>query len=283
MQAEPAGSAPPARAPACDCHIHIYDLARHPIAQADAVSPPDAPWAAYRRLQATLGLERCVIVQPMGYGFDNRCTLEAVEAADGAAVAIAALRPGAPRAELHDLDARGVRGVRFMLVPNSGAIMTWDMLPGIANEIASLGWTINLQLDGRELPRHEALLMNLPCALVIDHVGKFLEPVDPGHASAQSLYRLLDTGRAWVKLSAMYETSRSGPPWYDDVGLLAKRLAHAYTERCLWASNWPHPAQRRRPDDRNLLALLDRWAPSSQARDRILRDNPQALYRFARR
>jgi len=282
MQADPARP-PASRAPACDCHIHIYDLTRHPLAQANPVSPPDAPWAAYRQLQATLGLQRCVIVQPMGYGFDNRCTLEAVEAAGGDAVAIAALRPGTPRAELQALDARGVRGVRFMLVPDSGAIMTWDMLPGMAQVIAELGWTINLQLDGRELPRVEATLANLPCPLVIDHVGKFLEPVDPGHASAQSLYRLLDTGRAWVKLSAMYETSRSGPPLYDDVGALARRLAHAYPERCLWASNWPHPAQQRRPDDRNLLALLDRWAPTPQARDAILRDNPQALYRFPAR
>ncbi|MGB3287818.1 MAG: amidohydrolase family protein [Burkholderiaceae bacterium] len=266
--------------PACDCHIHIYDLKRHPLPQAHAFGPPDAPWTAHQALQRDLGLERCVIVQPMGYGLDNRCTLETLAAANGSARAIIALQPGADAATLRSLDEQGVRGVRFMMVPGGGSLVTWEMLPQVAHEIAGLGWNINLQLDGREIHRYAGLLANLPCPVVIDHNGKFLEPVTTDDASYLRLCGLMDTGRFWVKLSAPYETSRVGPPSYEDVSAIARDLARRYPERCLWASNWPHPGQLQRPDNAGLLALLDDWAPSATVKERILRWNPQELYGF---
>lgn len=264
----------------CDCHIHIYDLDAFPLKQSSPVSPPRASWSDYVKLRTQLNVSRCVIVQPMGYGFDNRCTLDALEQSEGSARAVISMPQHCDVQQLAQLSAAGVVGVRFQMVPNSGNIMTWDDLEPAAAHIAPFGWNINLQLDGRTLPLFEHRLKALPCDLVIDHVGKFLEPVDPAHESFSSLQRLLDTGRVWVKLSAMYETSRAPAPQYQDVGLLAKTLATNYPERCLWASNWPHPGQTNRPDDLQLLNLLDHWCPSKTVRDRILVDNPKSLYRF---
>ena len=112
--------------------------------------------------------------------------------------------------------------------------------------------------------------------------GKFLEPVPPQHPSFKSLLRLVDTGRCWVKLSAAYEVSKSGPPRYEDVGILAKALVKAAPQRMLWASNWPHPTAPKDafPDDANLLDLLLEWAPDEAVRRRILVDNPAELYGF---
>lgn len=265
---------------ACDCHFHIYDLHKYPLKQTSPVSPPMATWDDHLALRKTLGIGRGVIVQAMGYGFDNRCTLEALDASHGTARAIISMPWGASDDDLRKLDVRGVRGIRFQMVPNSGNIMSWDELAPVSALIAPLGWTINLQLDGRTLPEHEALIAAQPSRIVIDHVGKFLEPVAPEHPAFASLRRLLDTGNVWVKLSAMYETSRSGAPRYEDVGRLAEILAHEYPERCLWASNWPHPAQQIRPDDRSLLGLLDSWCPSQAVRDQILVHNPARLYGF---
>ncbi len=265
---------------ACDCHIHVYDLKRYPIAQTSPVSPPSAPWQRHLEQRKALGISRSIIVQAMGYGFDNRCTLEALAMSEGTAKAVIALRPDTSEQELERLNNAGVVGVRFMMVPNSGNIMTWDMLAPTANRIADLGWNINLQLDGRDLPTYESQLLALPCTIVVDHIGKFLEPVSPTHPGFQSLCRLLDTGRVWVKLSAAYETSKAGAPDYDDVGVLAAALAHAYPERCLWASNWPHPGQTLRPNDANLLKLLEQWTPSTEVRNKILSANPAELYRF---
>lgn len=265
---------------ACDCHQHIYDLDTYPLVQTSPVSPPRASWDDYLALRKMLGITRCVIVQPMGYGFDNRCTLDALRLANGSARAVISMPRAVTDKQLEALSKAGVVGVRFQMVPHSANIMTWDELLPVAQRIAPFGWNINLQLDGRTLEQYEALIKSLPCNVVIDHVGKFLEPVSPKDPSFAALLRLLDTGNVWVKLSAMYETSRSGPPDYQDVGLLAQALIQRYPDRCLWASNWPHPGQQQRPDDRSLLALLDSWCLSQSVRDQILVDNPAKLYRF---
>jgi D-galactarolactone isomerase len=94
------------------------------------------------------------------------------------------------------------------------------------------------------------------------------------------LLELLAGGRTWVKLSAPYETSKSGPPHYDDVGALARALAQAHPGRCLWASNWPHPNQDPQPSSAAMLDLLLDWAQDDVTRRRILVDNPATLYRY---
>ena len=100
------------------------------------------------------------------------------------------------------------------------------------------------------------------------------------HPGFKALSRLLAAGNTWVKLSAPYETSRSGPPDYADVGALAKALVRSHAERCVWASNWPHPGRDPRPDTAALYDLLFDWAPEETTRRRILVDNPAALYGF---
>jgi D-galactarolactone isomerase len=152
----------------------------------------------------------------------------------------------------------------------------------MAARAGNFGWHVQLQLDGRQLPEREALLKRLEGTLVIDHNGKFLEPVAVDHPSFKSLLRLLENGRTWVKLSAPYETSKKGPPLYPDVGTLAKALVKAAPERCVWASNWPHPSvpAEQRPDDADLLDLLLDWAPDEKTRNKILVDNPAKLYGF---
>jgi D-galactarolactone isomerase len=83
-------------------------------------------------------------------------------------------------------------------------------------------------------------------------------------------------------LSAPDESSRSGPPAYEDVTALAQALVRAAPERMLWASNWPHPGHDdpQVRDDAHLLDLLIEWAPEESTRRRILVDNPAALYGF---
>ncbi len=260
----------------CDCHVHIYED-QYPLIPNVAVIPPHSPVSAYREVQQALGLERAVIVQPTGYGFDNRCSLAALAELGDAARGIALITPDAPDAEIARLHNGGMRGVRYMML---GGALPWDALEPMAARLENFGWMVNLQLDGRNLPDHEEVLKRLPCKLVIDHNGKFLEPVSPDHPSFQSLLRLLDTGRVWIKLSAPYETSKTGAPAYDDVSLLARMLAEKFPERCLWASNWPHPGREPAPSNLALYELLFSWTSSDAARQKILVDNPAQLYGF---
>jgi D-galactarolactone isomerase len=263
---------------ACDCHFHVYEDGR-PLAPTAAFKPPHAPLSAYREVQRALGLSRAVFVQGTGYGFDNSCMLEAMaELGPEAARGVAIIEPDIEDVQIEALHKAGVRGVRYMML--AGGVLPWDTLERMSARIANWGWNINLQLDGRELPRHLPMLERLESLLVIDHTGKFLEPVAPDSEAFRALLALLDIGRCWVKLSAPYETSREGPPHYGDVGRLARILATNHPQRCLWASNWPHPNQKPVPSSQAMLDLLFEWAPDAVTRQAILVDNPADLYGF---
>lgn len=268
----------PLPAGACDCHIHVFEPA-YPLAPTARVQPPAGSGVqGYRTLQAALGLARAVVVQPTGYGFDNSCTLAAVASLGADARGVAVIDASASDAMLEQLHAGGIRGVRFMMLP--GGAVPWDMLEPVAARIAPLGWHVDLQVDGAEFPRLQQRLARLAVPLVIDHNGKFLTPVAPSDPAFLALRALMDSGRCWIKLSAPYETSRTGAPEYADVGVLASTLAQAYPQRCLWASNWPHLGQGTAPQETDLLALLRTWAGDETRLRRILVDNPQQLYGF---
>ncbi|WP_286976921.1 amidohydrolase family protein [Pseudomonas sp.] len=261
---------------ACDCHVHLYDPVRFPVA---AVVPP-ATWNDLQSMHQALGIQRTVLVQPLAYRFDNSCLLDGLQQAGEHARGIAVIAADSSDELLADLHLRGVRGVRLMMVPGSEGVLGWEDLETLSARIAELGWVINLQLDGRELPAFESRLSALPSRLSIDHTGKFLEPVALDSSAFKSLRRLMDTGNTWVKVSAPYETSKQGGPLYPDVSILASTLVDHYAERCLWASNWPHPGQAPAPQDHQLLELLSHWAPSKGVREQILVINPQKLYGF---
>jgi D-galactarolactone isomerase len=264
---------------ACDCHVHFYGDPHAYPPRADAgLAPQRGSAAEYRVLMQRLGVERVVAVQSILYGFDNRCMLDGMAQIGAGARGIAVVSADTAAAELSMLDDRGVRGARAFMLP--GGVLAWDELAPIAQRISQLGWLLQVQLDGRELPQRLELLASLPCPVVIDHIGKFLEPVAPAHPSFQALLRLLDSGGCWVKLSAPYETSRTGPPRFADVSLLASALVRYAPARMLWASNWPHAGRDPKPDDAALLDLLLAWSPDQEVRNRILVDNPAALYGF---
>ncbi len=276
---EDADHPPALRAPAgsCDCHIHIYgEQERYPAAPGARYLPPLATVDHYRIVMRRLGIERAVIVQPTAYGTDNTCTLDALAKLGEHARGVLLVTPDTPRSDIASWTENGARAARFFMLP--GAILNWDMLAPVAELIADFGWHVQLQLDGHTLADHETLVRRLPCDVVIDHNGKFLEPVGADHPGMRALFRLLETGRVWVKASAPYETSKCGAPDYADVAAIARRLIAAAPERIVWATNWPHGGQKHKPDDAALLDLLLEWAPSAQTRQRILVENPRNLY-----
>lgn len=270
---QPGFKAPPGTV---DTHMHVYED-RFPLAPTATFKPPHAPASEYRKVQAALGIQRAVVIQPTGYGFDNTCTLEAMAAFGPESRGVVVIQPGTPDAELRRLHDLGVRGVRYMML---GGVLGWETLEPMAARIAPLGWHIDLQVDGRELAQYEERLLALPLEVVIDHNGKFLEPVPTSHPGFQSLLRLLASGRCWVKLSAPYETSKVGPPLYHDVTVLARALVNAWPGRCLWATNWPHPNIHPAPSTPAIMDLMLHWVDDDATRKAIMADNPARLYGF---
>jgi len=264
---------------ATDTHIHIY-RDDTPAVPGGPPIPGHFPVEKYRTMQWHLGLERVIVVQPNAYQDDNRVTLEAIRAFGPGAKGVGVVKPGVSDAEIERLSKSGIVAQRIFQLP-WGAV-GFDRMHEVMARVHPFGWFANLQLDGRELPQWEDSIKRLPGKFVIDHIGKFLEPVTPEQEAFKTLLRLLDTGRCWVKLAAAYETSKTGAPQYEDVSRLARALVQHAPERMLWASNWPHPSapKDKVPDDADLLDLLLDWAPDEAVRRKILVDNPAAVYGF---
>jgi D-galactarolactone isomerase len=264
---------------ACDCHLHIYEP-QYPLAPTAIAAAPLGSLADYRAVQERLGLTRAVVVQPTAYGADNSCTLAAVAAMGDKARGVAMITADTGEAEFERLDDGGIRGFRFRTFP--GGVLAWRDLERAAAAASEFGWHVDVEMDGRTLPDHELRLRGLPNTLVIDHIGKFLEPVTFDHPGVRALFRLIEAGNVYVKLASPYDSSRAGHPRYADLHQLVRALVRIAPDRLIWATNWPHAALPRDnlPDDADFLDLLLDWAPEEATRRKILVDNPVRLYGF---
>ena len=118
---------------ACDCHMHVYED-RYPLVPRAVFN---TPLEDYLLVQKTLGLSRVVLVQPNGYGFDNRCMLDALARSSESARAIAIVDPAATDTELDRLTRAGVRGIRYHLLP--GGMLPPETLETMAARVAGFG------------------------------------------------------------------------------------------------------------------------------------------------
>jgi predicted TIM-barrel fold metal-dependent hydrolase len=263
---------------ATDCHHHIYDH-KYPVDPRSTLRPPDATVDDYRKLQQRLGITRHVIIQPSTYGTDNRDVIESIAAFGPTARGIAVVENSISDRELKDMDAKGVRGLRFNLgQPGAPSI---SMLESLSGRINDLGWHVQVNVLGRDLPGIMDILRRLPSPIVFDHLGRLPEPGGTTDPAYGLILELVHKGRAWVKLTGAYLDSKIGPPTYSDTSAVGSAFVREAPERCLWGTDWPHPSEKgEKPDDAVLFDLLALWAPDAKVREQILVRNPEQLYRF---
>jgi predicted TIM-barrel fold metal-dependent hydrolase len=271
-----------APAGACDCHHHIYDAARFPPPQPGARMLANARVEEYRLLQRRLGLSRNVVVTPAAYVVDNRVTLDAIAQLGPNARGVAVVHPDVTDAELKKLADGGIRGIRFALGDPATASTTIDMIEPLSKRVAALGWHVQINTEAEKIVAAEDLWNRLPCAIVFDHMGHVPQPAGLAHPVYGVVRRLVDKGRTWVKLSVTYDNTKDGPPGYADITKVAQAYAKAAPERMVWGSNWPHPNETSKPDDALVFDLMAQWATDETTRNRILVQNPETLYGFAK-
>ncbi len=265
---------------ACDAHLHIYDAAL------DVRTPEvlrNATVAQYERLQALLGTQRSVVVQPRPYGTDHRVTLDAIARLGIANTrGIGVVHPGVSDAELQTLHQGGIRGVRFSLYTPHQAVVDFDMVEPLGHRLHELGWHLQLHWTAEQIVTHADLLLRLPTTLVFDHLARLPVPAGATHPAFALVRELIATERAWVKLSGAYLCSQqatgSGHP---DVTDMARAWASLAPDRLVWGSDWPHTTEPdHKPDDTELLDLLLTWTGSEALYRQVLVDNPAQLYGF---
>lgn len=275
--------APRLKAPegATDCHMHIFEP-RFPARKNTPYVAPVATVPHYiTAIRERLGLSRAVVIQSVTHGADNSNLLAALAAFEGSARGVAVVEPDVGEAELQRLTDAGVRGIRFEM--NNG-ILPLEALDAIAARIAPYGWHIDLQTDGRSLPDLVDRLIGLPCPVILDHYGKFIDALPVEHPAVQALLRLLGSGRGWVKLTAPYAGRHRRPAPWPELVPLARAFLDVAPERVVWGSEWPQSMlpvlNEPIPDHALLFDLLLDYTDDSALIAKILTDNPAALYDF---
>jgi 2-pyrone-4,6-dicarboxylate lactonase len=250
---------------ACNAHCHVFGpRAAFPYADGASFVPQhDAPKESLFALNDALGLTRCVVVQSSCHGFDNRATHDAIAARPRDYRGIALLPTDVSDADLRRLDTAGFRGVRFNFMGHLGhaAPITELCYPHRLLALASQ-WLAS------------------PVPVVIDHIGRIDASAGLADPAFQGLLRLMRHSHIWIKVSGMDRISQAGPP-YADAQPFSRLLVAEFGDRVVWGNDWPHPNHAGPvPDEQQLVDLVAEIAPDDSARQRLLVDNPQRLYRF---
>jgi 2-pyrone-4,6-dicarboxylate lactonase len=268
------------RAGAIDSHIHLFGpRAEWPLAADTVYEPADALPETLMRMHGIMGVSGAVLVSGGAYGRDPRHMLHVLDRHPGYFRGVAVPPDALPRAEIASMHARGVRGVRFSSHPRGRHLA--PILPELAADVHAFGWHVQFYSHPGGVVDAAGPLLSLPNDIVLDHFGTIIADEGLNQPAFQTILRMLDTGRVWVKLSGPMRCSRLGPPYADMIPFARKLVAHA-PERLVWGTDWPHPNLdgEPMPNDGDLLDLMLEWTPDDAVRERILVDNPRALYGF---
>jgi len=280
---------------ACDCHTHIHaDPAKFPFFSGRVYTPELASPEEMSALHKALHIERVVIVTPSVYGTDNSATLFGMKARGPAARGVAVIDEKTPDSDLDAMNQAGVRGIRLNLAtggtsdPNVGRAR---LQAGI-ERVKARGWHVQMFTSLAMISAIKEIVAASPVPLVFDHFGGAQAALGPEQPGFADLVQLVQSGKAYVKISGAYRASKLGPD-YPDAAPLARALIAANSDRIVWGTDWPHPDSVTPPgkkptdvtplfqiDDGRLLNQLPVWAPDAAIRKKILVDNPARLYGF---
>lgn len=280
---------------ACDCHTHIHaDPAKFPFYPGRVYTPELASPEEMTALHKALHIERVVIVTPSVYGPDNSATLFGMKARGPTARGVAVIDDKTSEADIDALQQAGFRGIRLNLA--TGGVND----PNVARQrfstaverMKARGWHVQLYTSLAMIAAIKDLVAAAPVPAVFDHFGGMVAASGLEQPGFADLLELVKSGKAYVKISGAYRSSKLAPD-YGDVAPFAKALIAANSDRIIWGSDWPHPNSTTPPgqkitdvtplyqiDDGRLFNQLPVWAPEAAVRKKILVDNPARLYGF---
>lgn len=267
----------------CDSHVHVFGpVSRFPYAPNRPSTPVEAPKEALFALHRQLGIERCVIVQSIVHGTDNRAVEDAILAGEGRYLGVALVAPDVSDAELLRLAQSGFRGVRFNFMRHISAAVSVEEVIALTPRLAAVGMHLQVHFESDLVHELSAPLQRSRVPVVIDHMGRVDATRGAEHADFKGLMRLLESPRFFVKVSGIDRIDAKAAPEkkYRDGIALARVLVERFPAQCVWGTDWPHPNHTHIPDDGVLVDALAEIAPDAQLLEQLLVHNPQAIYRF---
>lgn len=273
---------------AIDCDVRITAAS----GEAPPKDLPDCPAEHYRPVQDELGLSRVVLIQPDALDFDNSTLLAALQVlsadpegiVEDCARAFCMVRPGVDAAELKDIAAAGVTGMRVGMLRHKESC-PWDELDRHVRRVHDLtGWDVELAMDGSDLHEVAQMIRAWPCNIILPDLGGFRFSRSLTQPGFRALRRLIDKGHVWVKLARPYAIAKHGDLADPEIADLAGALVDWAPERMVWGSGWPHLDRPEElegtPEESELLALLRQATADRDIHQRILLRNAEELYRF---
>lgn len=228
--------------PIIDAQVHVWvNDARYPWAR-ETKHPPkrNATCGMVLDLMKANGVQRTVLVQYIGYRWDNRYTLHCLKTHPPYLMAVCRVNPLDPAApdQLSKLTEQGFHGVR--LSPAGDAEGDWirgPLMPPLWKRAERLRVPMQVYAPITRMPDIALLIEHCPgLDVVIDHMADC--PIDQPD-QLKKLIALARYPRVFVKISHTWSISREAYPWRD-AQQYVKRLYDVYgPNRLMWATDWP--------------------------------------------
>jgi predicted TIM-barrel fold metal-dependent hydrolase len=239
------------RHPVFDAHLHIIDP-RFPLTRNDGYLPSPFTVDEYRERVDGLGVRGGAVVSGSFQGFDQSYLRDALSKLGSAYVGVTQVPATITDEEITDLDAAGVRAVRFNV--RRGGSATLDELDRLARRVHDVaGWHSELYIDARTLPDLASTLAALP-AVSIDHLGlhrdglpHLLKLVEQGVKVKATGFGRVDLDPAEVMTAIVkanpaalmagtdLPSTRARRPFMDeDFALIAETVGEEHLDAVLW-------------------------------------------------
>jgi predicted TIM-barrel fold metal-dependent hydrolase len=265
-----------------DGHAHVFSRELD-LTSARRYSPDyDAPLAMYQRTLHSHGLSHGVLVQPSFLGTDNRYLLDALEQAPNQLRGVAVVERDIPRAELDDMDRRGVVGIRLNLMGKALPDFSdpeWKVLFG---HVAELDWHVELHRHVADLPGLVRGLMPFGVKIVIDHFGRPDARQGLDQPGFRELLELGLGGQVWMKVSGIYRLEGAPQANLDFARTALPLLVQSFgPQRLVWGSDWPHTQHEQQISYATVVEQLQALGCSPQVMRSLLIEAPRVLFDFA--
>ncbi|MDO9024265.1 amidohydrolase family protein [Zwartia sp.] len=274
---------------ACDSHVHVFGpTVNFPYSTERKITPVEAPKEKLFALHKQLGIDRCVIVQSVIHGFDNRVVEDAIQAGKGCYLGIALVPITVTDLELLRLAEAGFRGVRFNFMRHLSNDASIQQVLELTPRLKAVGMHLQVHFESSLIHELGPLLALSQVPVVIDHMARVDARKGIEHEDFQALLRLLENRLFNVKVSGIDRVDAHVDPTANAntndrylAGIeVARCLVNRYPEQAVWGTDWPHPNHTHIPDDGVLVDALARLAPDQKLLEQVLVINPQRIYQF---
>ena len=260
-----------------DGHAHVFDT-RLKMEPGRRYTPRgDARLDELVTLLKEHGMAGVILVQPSFLRYDNTHLLASLaEAREHGGLSfrgVVMLPRETSYRELERLRGHGVIGVRLNLVARRLPDLSEASWHEHFRHVNSLGWHVELHVEGGRLPHVLPALLDHCDRVVVDHFGRpdFERPLECAGFNA---LLAAPRDRLMVKASGPYRIFPDRPAWEaaQACAPLYQALAgHLGPDGLIWGSDWPWTQHEQGHEYGDTLTWLDLWASPPKAR-RVARD-----------